>query len=187
MRAERLPDPSSATEEIFLASSVTPRVCLCAVPLYLGVCLFVCLFVFAGGVVAGFAAPPPALCAHAQGDMDAAFQWLRERGSAKASDLGKREANEGLVAVVATDRCGAMVQVGCETDFSQRNADFQAFVGAVGRAAFDRVPPPPGLPGLPADVSVDALLRLDYTDDQVPGPARTRDDTPPFLLWRRRF
>lgn len=104
-----------------------------------------------------------------EGDMDAAFQWLRERGSAKASDLGKREANEGLVAVVATDRCGAMVQVGCETDFSQRNADFQAFVGAVGRAAFDRVPPPPGLPGLPADVSVDALLRLDYTGDQSVG------------------
>lgn len=45
------------------------------------------------------------------GDMDKAFQWLRERGSAKASDLEKREAIEGLVGVVSNDTDGAIVQV----------------------------------------------------------------------------
>lgn len=45
------------------------------------------------------------------GDMDKAFQWLRERGSAKASDLEKREAIEGLVGVMSTDTDGAIVQV----------------------------------------------------------------------------
>jgi len=43
--------------------------------------------------------------------MKAAFEWLRKRGAAKASDLEGREAAEGLVAVVATDNEAAVLQV----------------------------------------------------------------------------
>jgi len=45
------------------------------------------------------------------GDMKAAFEWLRKRGAAKASDLEGREAAEGLVAVAATDNEAAVLQV----------------------------------------------------------------------------
>ena len=44
------------------------------------------------------------------GDMQLAFEWLRKRGAAKASDLEGRAAAEGLVAVVATDHEAAVLQ-----------------------------------------------------------------------------
>jgi hypothetical protein len=100
------------------------------------------------------------------GDMNKAFQWLRERGSAKASDLGKREAIEGLVGIASNDTDGAIIQVCCETDFSQRNDHFQKFVGDVVTAAFLRVPPPPG-PGIHS-ISIDAMSEQSLFDDKVP-------------------
>jgi elongation factor Ts len=101
------------------------------------------------------------------GDMDKAFQWLRERGSAKASDLGKRDALEGLVGIVSSDTDAAIVQVCCETDFSQRNEFFQSFVGNVARTTFSRVPPPPG-PGV-HNVSIDALSKQSLYEDESQG------------------
>jgi hypothetical protein len=43
--------------------------------------------------------------------MGEAFDWLRKRGAAKASDLGERDANEGLVAVISNDFEASMLQV----------------------------------------------------------------------------
>ena len=92
------------------------------------------------------------------GDISKAFDWLRKKGAAKASDLGSRDANEGLVAIVTGGTSeAAMVQLTCETDFSARNDTLQEFVAAVAASAQEHAPPPPG-PGV-FDVSVEALLQ----------------------------
>lgn len=100
------------------------------------------------------------------GDIDGAFDWLRQRGAAKASDLEKsgREANEGLVAVFApNDHEAAIVQAACETDFVPRNDTFQAFLHKVASIAlYKRVPPPPAS-GV-YDVNMKALLNLPLED-----------------------
>ena len=66
------------------------------------------------------------------GDMDAAIEYLRKNGEAKAVKKGGRIAAEGLVmAEVKDDKTAAIVEVNSETDFVAKNADFQAFVKAV--------------------------------------------------------
>ena len=66
------------------------------------------------------------------GDMDAAIEYLRKTGAAKAVKKAGRIAAEGLVmAEVKDDKTAAIVEVNSETDFVAKNADFQAFVKAV--------------------------------------------------------
>jgi elongation factor Ts len=69
------------------------------------------------------------------GDMEAAVDWLRTKGLAKAAKKQGRTAAEGLVAVVVAGGTGAVVEVNSETDFVSRNENFQAMVGASARAA----------------------------------------------------
>ena len=69
------------------------------------------------------------------GDMDAAVDWLRTKGLAKAAKKSGRTAAEGLVAVVVDGGKGVAVEVNSETDFVAKNADFQNTVGAIARAA----------------------------------------------------
>jgi elongation factor Ts len=63
------------------------------------------------------------------GDMDAAVKALREKGIASAGKRSGRGTGEGLVATYVhhNGRIGAMVEIGCETDFVARNEQFQAF------------------------------------------------------------
>ena len=66
------------------------------------------------------------------GDMDAAIEYLRKNGEAKAVKKAGRIAAEGLVmAEEKDDKTAAIVEVNSETDFVAKNADFQAFVKAV--------------------------------------------------------
>ena len=66
------------------------------------------------------------------GDMDAAIEYLRKNGEAKAVQKAGRIAAEGLVmAEVKDDKTAAIVEVNSETDFVAKNAEFQAFVKAV--------------------------------------------------------
>ena len=66
------------------------------------------------------------------GDMDAAIEFLRKNGKAKAVKKAGRIAAEGIVmADVQGDNTAAIVEVNSETDFVAKNADFQAFVKAV--------------------------------------------------------
>ena len=66
------------------------------------------------------------------GDMDAAIEFLRKHGEAKAVKKAGRIAAEGIVmADVQGDNTAAIVEVNSETDFVAKNADFQAFVKAV--------------------------------------------------------
>ena len=67
------------------------------------------------------------------GDMDAAIDWLRAKGLAKAAKKSSRTAAEGLVAVTTspTGKSGAIVEINSETDFVARNEQFQTFTKTV--------------------------------------------------------
>ena len=69
------------------------------------------------------------------GDVEAAVDWLRQKGLAAAAKKSGRVAAEGLVGVVSAPGRAAMVEVNAETDFVARNDTFQAFVETVTRLA----------------------------------------------------
>ncbi|MEY3704396.1 MAG: hypothetical protein RLZZ561_2016 [Pseudomonadota bacterium] len=66
--------------------------------------------------------------AEANGDMEAAVDWLRAKGLATASKKSSRTAAEGLVGVAVSGTSGAAVEVNSETDFVAKNDQFQEFV-----------------------------------------------------------
>ncbi len=68
--------------------------------------------------------------------MDAAVEFLRKNGQAKAEKKAGRIAAEGIVmADVKDDKTAAIVEVNSETDFVAKNDEFQAFVKAVANQA----------------------------------------------------
>jgi elongation factor Ts len=67
--------------------------------------------------------------------MEAATDWLRTKGLAKAAKKSGRTAAEGLVAVAVTGGKGVAVEVNSETDFVGKNAEFQAMVASIAEAA----------------------------------------------------
>lgn len=69
------------------------------------------------------------------GDMEAAVDWLRTKGLAKAAKKSGRTAAEGLVGVAVERGRGVVVEVNSETDFVAKNAEFQTLVRDVARAA----------------------------------------------------
>ena len=69
------------------------------------------------------------------GDMEAAVDWLRTKGLAKAAKKSGRTAAEGLVAVVVDGGKGVAVEVNSETDFVGKNAEFQEMVGGIAKTA----------------------------------------------------
>lgn len=70
-----------------------------------------------------------------KGDMEAAVDWLRTKGLAKAAKKAGRVAAEGLIAVAGTGDRAAIVELNSETDFVSRNDQFQALVKSVADAA----------------------------------------------------
>ena len=62
------------------------------------------------------------------GDMDAAIDWLREKGLAKAAKKADRIAAEGVAYATVIDGVGVVIEVNAETDFASK-AD--AFMGLV--------------------------------------------------------
>lgn len=71
------------------------------------------------------------------GDLEAAIDWLRKKGLAKAAKKAGRVAAEGLVAVESSGRHAAIVEVNSETDFVARNESFQAFAREAAKRALD--------------------------------------------------
>ncbi len=69
------------------------------------------------------------------GDMEAAVDWLRTKGLAKAAKKSGRTAAEGLVAVAVEGGRGVAVELNSETDFVAKNGDFQAIVAKIADAA----------------------------------------------------
>ena len=69
------------------------------------------------------------------GDMEAAVDWLRTKGLAKAAKKSGRTAAEGLVGTHVSNGLGVMVEVNSETDFVSKNAEFQEMVSNFTKAA----------------------------------------------------
>jgi elongation factor Ts len=61
-------------------------------------------------------------------DLEAAVDWLRKKGLAKAAKKAGRLAAEGLIGVAVQGDAGALVEINSETDFVARNDQFKDFV-----------------------------------------------------------
>lgn len=76
-----------------------------------------------------------AALAETNGDIEAAVDYLRAKGMAKADKKAGRTAAEGLVAVAASGNKAVVVEVNSETDFVARNDAFQDLVRKIAQAA----------------------------------------------------
>ena len=88
--------------------------------------------------------------AETNGDIEAAIDWLRAKGIAKADKKSGRTAAEGLVGVAAGENKAVVVEVNSETDFVARNDAFQTLVRNVAQVA------------LTTDGTVDAVAAATY-------------------------
>ena len=95
------------------------------------------------------------------GNIEAAVDWLRTKGLAKAAKKAGRVAAEGLIAVATSAGRAVMIELNSETDFVARNPDFQALATGVVEAA------------LGTDGSVDAILATSMPDGTKVGDAIT--------------
>jgi elongation factor Ts len=73
----------------------------------------------------------------ANGDIEAATDWLRAKGLAAAQKKSSRTAAEGLVGVAVAGTKGVAVEVNSETDFVAKNDQFQDFVRTVSAIALE--------------------------------------------------
>lgn len=94
------------------------------------------------------------------GDMEAAVDWLRAKGIAKADKKAGRTAAEGLIGVASESAAAVVVEVNSETDFVARNDAFQEIVRNVAQVA------------LTTDGSVEAVGAATY-----PGSEKSVVDT----------
>lgn len=70
----------------------------------------------------------------AEGDVEKAMEILRASGLAKAGKRAGRETSEGAVVFSAQGGKGALIELGCETDFVAKTDDFQALAQSVADA-----------------------------------------------------
>ena len=93
----------------------------------------------------------------ADGDMDKAVEWLREKGLAAAAKKAGRIAAEGVVTsyVSADAKVGVVVEVNCETDFVAKTDNFINFAKNVAKHV---------AMANPADV--DELMNQKFVDDE---------------------
>ncbi len=97
------------------------------------------------------------------GDMDAAVEFLRKSGAAKAEKKASRIAAEGICRVAMLENKKAVVvEVNSETDFVAKNEVFQEFVQSVADTALAT-----GLAGGKDGEDVDTLLEKDGLKDVV--------------------
>ena len=76
-----------------------------------------------------------AALAETGGDIEAAVDWLRKKGLAKAAKKAGRVAAEGLIGVAVAGTKGVVVEVNSETDFVARNDQFQKVVRNIAQVA----------------------------------------------------
>lgn len=70
-------------------------------------------------------------------DLEAAVDWLRKKGLAKAAKKAGRVAAEGLIGVAVRGDAGALVEINSETDFVARNDQFKDFVKRAAELALE--------------------------------------------------
>ena len=89
------------------------------------------------------------------GNLEASFDWLREKGIAKAAKKADRIAAEGLTAFVIDGNAASIVEVNSETDFVAKNAEFQELVADIAKVI---------VTNQPADLDAAFKLQLDGKD-----------------------
>ncbi len=90
------------------------------------------------------------------GNMDAAIDWLREKGIAKAAKKADRIAAEGLANIFTDGNKAVILEVNCETDFVTKNAEFIEMIEKIGASI------------LASDAkSLDEMLKLDVDGQTV--------------------
>ncbi|HZH55251.1 MAG TPA: translation elongation factor Ts [Sphingobacteriaceae bacterium] len=94
----------------------------------------------------------------ANGDFEAAVDYLRKKGAKVAAGRQDRESNEGVVIAKTTDNSkkGVVIELNCETDFVAKNADFIAFGESIADAAIAHAP-----------ASLEALLELEIDSTKI--------------------
>ncbi len=66
------------------------------------------------------------------GNLEAAVDWLREKGIAKAGKKGARIAAEGLAEIFVEGNKSVMIEINSETDFVSKNEEFKELIKDVG-------------------------------------------------------
>jgi elongation factor Ts len=94
----------------------------------------------------------------ANGDFEAAIDYLRKKGAKVAASRQDRESNEGVVIAKTTadGKRGVIVEFNCETDFVAKNADFVAFANSIADLAIDKNP-----------ASLDDLIQLELNGEKL--------------------
>ncbi|MGV3763117.1 translation elongation factor Ts [Parapedobacter sp.] len=94
----------------------------------------------------------------ANGDFQAAIDYLRKKGAKVAASRQDRDSNEGIViAKTTTDgKKGVIIELNCETDFVAKNADFVAFGESIADQAVAHAP-----------ASLDALKQLEINGVKI--------------------
>lgn len=94
----------------------------------------------------------------ANGDFEAAIDYLRKKGAKVAAGRQDRESNEGVVIAKTTsdNKKGVIIELNCETDFVAMNADFIAFGDKIADAAITNSP-----------ASLDDLLQLEIDGAKI--------------------
>ncbi|MBR5406575.1 MAG: elongation factor Ts [Lachnospiraceae bacterium] len=90
------------------------------------------------------------------GDMDAAVEFLRKSGAAKAEKKASRIAAEGICRIASEGNAAVVAEVNSETDFVAKNEVFQKFVQKVADSALAS-----GLNGGKNGEDVEALMDKD--------------------------
>ncbi|MDD9913005.1 MAG: translation elongation factor Ts [Alphaproteobacteria bacterium] len=90
------------------------------------------------------------------GDMEAAMDWLRTKGIAKAAKKASRVAAEGKVLATSNGTAGAMVEVNSETDFAAKNEKFQEFADTMLNLVLES-----------GESNVDTLLGMTYPNSDI--------------------
>ena len=73
----------------------------------------------------------------ANGDLEAAKLWLREKGLSASAKRDDRDNAQGVVALIVESTKASILQLKCETDFVAKNADFVAFAQAIADKAVE--------------------------------------------------
>ena len=106
----------------------------------------------------------------AEGDLDKAIEWLREKGLAAQTKKAGKIAAEGVsYAIVADNGVGVIIEVNSQTDFVAKNDVFKDFVMAVAVVVAEENPADvetlkacryPGTDRTVADVTADKVLAI---------------------------
>ncbi len=92
----------------------------------------------------------------ADGNMDKAVEWLREKGLAASQKKASRIAAEGMAYAAVIDGVGVVVEVNAETDFVAKNEKFVDFVKGVANTVAECKP-----------ADLDALMACKYAGSEL--------------------